>query len=423
MSLEVFQPIREVHIGNGSQGRFLLGDVLEKGNQLLPEYSGRVKLIYLDPPFATGDTFVMRVKLGQEGWRSGKSALSVKTFHDSSDLESFLSMMKKVLMLCREFLRDDGMIFVHMDWRVHAHMRLMMDDIFGSSNFMNDIVWVYQTGGRAVKHFSRKHDNILFYRKSPACDFNVDEVKTPPAEPRSNHMRRHVDPDGRIYRSINSNGRIYTYYDDDPVAPSDVWSDLHHLQQRDPERTGYDTQKPLVLLDRIVRCGSRKGELVMDLFAGSSTTLEAAKRLERDFIGIDNCPLTAGLARRRLCGSQYSIEPIPPDYIPRANVTVNAGIGFYHITLDEFDIGDIAGRTLDGLDAADNWSVGFLRDGDYTVMDEFWRTRRWPEFKRTLDLPVFTGEPAICVGDVLGGSHYFRIIDNEIHLQSRVLGA
>ena len=76
-------------------------------------------------------------------------------------------------------------------------------------------------------------------------------------------MRRHVDPDGRVYRSIKSGGRVYTYYDDDPVAPTDVWNDLSHLQQRDPERTGYDTQKPLSLLERIVKCGSRAGEIVL----------------------------------------------------------------------------------------------------------------------------------------------------------------
>ena len=167
-------------------------------------------------------------------------------------------------------------------------------------------------------------------------------------------MRRHVDPDGRVYRSIRSGGRVYTYYDDDPVPPTDVWDDVSHLQQRDPQRTGYDTQKPLALLERIVRCASREGELVFDPFAGSGTTLEAACRLGRRFLGVDKCPLVPNILRRRLEGAPWELL-LRGRYGRRALATVDVlrGVGFYH-----FDASAIMPMPWEMLD---NWALGYLQ--------------------------------------------------------------
>ena len=166
-------------------------------------------------------------------------------------------------------------------------------------NLLNDIVWAYQTGGRSLRHFSRKHDNILFYRKTERYDFNIEAVMAPRQAPRTSHMRRHMDPDGRVYRSIRSNGRVYTYYDDDPVAPSDVWQDLNHLQQKDPERTGYDTQKPLALLTRIILSSTNKNGWILDPFAGSSTTGIAANLIGRRYLGIEQDTSFAEMGKKR----------------------------------------------------------------------------------------------------------------------------
>ena len=410
----LLEPIRvdcEIHEGTGSQGEFLLGDTLDMLDALCEKYAGQVKLIYLDPPFLTGERFCMRVRVGEAEWRSGKGTLSLESFVDQKNRAAFLEMMRTVLEACRRLLREDGMLFVHIDYRTHPYLRLMLDEIFGESNFLNEIIWVYQSGGRSLKYFSRKHDVILFYRKSPQYDFNVQEIMVAPSEPRSNHMRRHVDPDGRVYRSIRSNGRVYTYYDDDPVAPSDVWNDLSHLQQRDPERTGYDTQKPLALLNRIVKCGSREGELVMDLFAGSSTTLEAAKRNGRRFVGVDRCPMTMNIARRRLAGSAYALRFAPFEGTPACAASVQPGVGFYHVTLESFvpEPGSMP-RDFEGLDAVDNWSVGYLRADGYHCMAEFARTRREPALKTALDAPVYAGDLALCVSDVTGRSFYYCFV-------------
>lgn len=401
---------REKHEGSGSIGRFLLTDVINGLDRLLDTHAGEIKLIYLDPPFQTGDKFVMRVRVGEDDWKNGRGSLELETFSDSLKRSEFLDMMRGVLTRCRELLRADGMIFLHIDYRTHPYLRLMMDEIFGEDNFLNEIIWVYQSGGRSMRHFSRKHDVILFYRKTSQYDFNVTEVMAPPTEPRSNHMRKHVDPDGRVYRSIRTGGRVYTYYDDDPVAPTDVWNDLSHLQQKDPERTGYDTQKPLSLLERIVKCGSRAGETVLDPFAGSSTTLEAARRCGRNFIGIDRCPMTLNIARRRLKGAQYELEYAPFEGEPVCEASATPGVGFYHVTLDRFDLEEGAcNRSFSGMDGVDNWSVGYIRNGEYHAMALAARTKRNPKLADMLDAPVYSGQLAICVSDVTGRCFCYEI--------------
>lgn len=403
----------EIHpCAGGAEGVFYSGDAVRQLEALLPDYEGRIKLVYMDPPFMTGERFYMRVRVGAEEWRRGRGSLALESFVDQKNRVQFMDMMRRVLELCRRLLSDDGMIFVHLDYRAQAHVRLLMDEIFGEENLLNEIIWVYQSGGRSIHHFSRKHDVILFYGKSERYDFNIDAVKSPRKKPRTSHMRRHVDPDGRVYRSIRTNGRVYTYYDDDPVAPSDVWQEFSHLQQKDPERTGYDTQKPLALLDRIVRCASRPGDLVLDPFAGSGTTLEAALRNGRRFIGIDRCPMTMNIARRRLAGSDYRIITggNNSDAEVLCDAEARAGVGFYHIELKRFET-DIE-RMPEGaaaLDAVDGWSAGYLRDEGYVVMAEFMRTRRQPELQVELAVPAYAGDLAICVHDVTGRSFLFAL--------------
>lgn len=403
----------EIHEGAQSSGIFYLGDNRVILDELLRDHKGRIKLIYMDPPYTTGDKFHMRVRVGAADWKAGRSSLILNTFSDRTELSDYLAGMREVLKRCHELLSSDGMLFLHVDYRIQPHLRLMLDEIFGEDNFLNEIIWAYQTGGRSTRHFSRKHDVILFYAKGPNYDFNVQEVMVKPEAPRSNHMRRHVDPDGRVYRSIRVGGKVYTYYDDDPVAPSDVWTDLSHLQQRDPERTGYDTQKPLSLLDRIVRCASRSGDTVMDPFCGSGTALEAAARTGRSFIGIDQCTCVPNILRRRLYKSGYTLQFPNAETAddPECNAQVLAGVGFYHITLTHFQTSsDNACHAVpEGFDGIDSWSVGYLREDGYHVQDEFIRNRKSAELTDTLDLPAYAGRMAMCINDVYGNSFLYEI--------------
>ncbi|MEG0767680.1 MAG: site-specific DNA-methyltransferase, partial [Clostridia bacterium] len=367
---------------------------------------GRVQCVYIDPPFNTGLTFCLRMRVGEQGWRSGKTTLALPAYEDRwPDDASFLSMMRQVLTLAHALLSEEGTLFLHIDARMHAQLRLMMDDVFGASNFMNEIIWAYQTGGRATSHFSRKHDIILFYRKSPAVYFALENIPLARGKHRTNHMRRSVDEQGRAYRSIRSAGKEYRYYDDDPVYPGDVWADVSHLQQKDPQRTGYDTQKPLKLLERIVLCATRPGDLVADLCAGSGTTAVAAALHGRTFLSVDKAACAVSVARKRLLPYRMTVEMAEMDEASAATAEASCqtGIGYHEVTLDAYTLEeDKDALALSGLDAVDQWSVGYLREGVFVSMADATREKKQPVLSERLDIPILSGTLAILILDIFG---------------------
>jgi adenine-specific DNA-methyltransferase len=174
----------------------------------------------------------------------------------------------------KRLLKLTGAICVHLDWHAAHYVKVEMDKIFGYDLFRNEIVWHYESGGRSSKRFTRKHDVILWYSKTDNYFFDPKAVGVPRNHcelcgsvlEKWNNLKRHVDDDGRVYRTIKSAGKIYKYYDDDPVAPSDVWLGINHLQQKDPERIGYPTQKPERLLDRIIEATTKPDDVVADFF-------------------------------------------------------------------------------------------------------------------------------------------------------------
>ena len=164
---------------------------------------------------------------------------------------------------------------------------------------MNEIVWCYKSGGRSTRYYPRKHDTILFYRKSAKVYFDISAVGHPRGPEKRNHMRRSIDDEGRICFTIRSAGKLYTYYENTPIYPSDVWDDIEHLQQKDSERVGYATQKPEALLNRVILASSRPDDLVCDLFSGSGTTAAAASKLGRRFLALDASPIALYVLRAR----------------------------------------------------------------------------------------------------------------------------
>lgn len=408
MPLECVSVSHEIVQGAGPAGEFYLGNALSLLSALTEKYAGQVQLIYLDPPFLTGQSFEMSVRVGENDWRRMAGSKKAHAFDDLSSPEAYYATLKTIFEAAHTLLRDEGALFVHVDWRAHAHLRLILDAIFGENNFVNEIIWAYKSGGRAKKSFPKKHDVILFYRKSKALFFDIDAVLEQRDAPPNNHMKKHVDPDGRVYRSISSNGKTYTYYDDAPSAPTDVWDDISHLQQRDYERTGYDTQKPLKLLRRIVRSCTQKGDLVMDLFAGACTSLAAAAADERRFVGVDLCPLTVNIARRRLSNTNAIFHLGKSAFCGTCVATAAPGIGLFHIHLDRFSLCEDVLET-NGFDAVDNWAAGYLDDDTFTACAHFERSQNFPVLTRELRVPVYDKQLAIRVGDVAGRSHYFRV--------------
>ena len=227
--------------------------------------------------------------------RPTKKNLKLQRDKVGSDMGAFLCFIAVRLLEMRRILKPTGSIYLHCDPTASHYLKAIMDAIFGWKNFRNEIVWHYSSGGRSQKHFPKKHDYILFYSKTNRYNFEADNVRVPrnkcpscgEVRKKWNNLKKNVDVDGRVFRTIKSSGKVYKYYDDDPVLPPTVWCEFSHLQQKDPERTGYPTQKPLKLYERIIKASSNKGDIVFDPFAGCATTCVAAERLERRWVGID----------------------------------------------------------------------------------------------------------------------------------------
>ena len=406
----------ERHLGRESMGVLMQATLPACREELLARYAGAVQTVYLDPPFNTGKRFDMKVRIGEKGYRAGSPSITLPAYDDRwPSREAYLSMMRDTLTLARDLMKKEGTIFLHIDCRMHAHMRLLMDEVFGESNFLNEIIWSYQSGGRARTYFPRKHDVILFYAKSRTYYFNLRAVPIARSEARSNHMKRSVDEDGRAYRSIMSAGKEYRYYDDEPVYPGDVWDDVSHLQQKDPQRTGYDTQKPVRLLERIIKCSTQEGDLVCDLFAGSGTTAVAAANLNRRFLCVDQSPLAVAVAGKRLsqstlsrpAGVCYDVEAPCGEDDCFVEAEVFPAITSYTVHLMSFDSVQAREAGVKGLDAVDHWSAGFVQGDVYRSCVASVRTATTPQLQTTMEMPVCAGEPCIMIVDIWGSRRFY----------------
>lgn len=380
-------------------------DVRSAAPRLLPEYEGAVQTVYLDPPFNTGKRFSMRL-------RAGEKTLSATAYEDRHESrEAYLSLVREALVLSRALLRADGTLFLHCDGRMNAHLRLLMDEVFGEENFLNEIIWVYQSGGRSLRHFPRKHDSILLYARSGQYEFNLKAVPIGTAAGRKNHMRRAVDEAGRRYRVIRSGGKEYRYYDDEPVYPSDVWTDIPHLQQRDPERMGFETQKPLSLLRRVLLCATREGDLVCDLFHGSGTTAAAAAALGRRFLCLDESPLSLSLSESRLA-PEVGGAPAH-SFAAEAECAMDGwaeafylpAIATYTVCLTGFETEAAKAAGVPGMDTIGALAAGYLRGGVFHAAACISGAQAGEQPR--LEIPVYDGEPCLRVTDIWGSRRFF----------------
>ncbi|HVB23045.1 MAG TPA: site-specific DNA-methyltransferase [Ktedonobacteraceae bacterium] len=273
--------------------RLIFGDKSDVLPALDAELGQQIHLIYVDPPFMTGRNFTNGSQLAyNDTW--------------NRDIDTYLQWLYDVFFWLHRLLAEHGSLYVHLDWRAIHYARVMLDEIFGlaldgeGAGFKSEIIWHYQSGGRSQKHFARKHDTILLYTKSARYCFHPERIGERRGVHKRNHMRKQVSPDGRITWTIRSAGRLYTYDEDTLMTPSDVWSDISHLQQKDPERNGYATQKPEALLERILLASSEEHDIVLDCFCGSGVTPAVAQRLGRRWIACDQSQLAIQVTRQRL---------------------------------------------------------------------------------------------------------------------------
>ena len=234
-------------------------------------------------------------------------------------------MIYEKLKLMHGLLADEGSIYVHCDWRVNSHMRLVLDEVFGGDNFLNEIIWHYQAGTAPLKGFAKKHDTILVYTKTKKENiYNPVRllVKNESIYPR-------IDENGRKYR-MSGNNNTTRYYADEGRKADDVWTWLDRKENNVvqvfhalPEHIGYPTQKPEKLLERIIKASSNKGDLIADFFCGSGTTMAVAEKLGRKWIGSDLGRFSIHTTRKRMIGVQRELKKNGKDF--RAFEILNLG--------------------------------------------------------------------------------------------------
>lgn len=266
----------------------LLGDCLDL-LQEIPQDS--VDLIYLDPPFFTGKVF--------QG--ISKDSLERYFFKDTwVSSEQYKSFLSERLKLCKKALKHSGSIFVHCDRNATHIVRDLLDDIFGKENFQSEIIWHYKRWSNSKKGLLNQHQNILFYSKSNNFKWNetfVDYSATTNVD--QILQKRQRNKVGVSVYATDLNGEIIHGGAKKGVPLGDVW-EIPFLNPKAKERTGYPTQKPLILLEKIIELVTEEGDTVLDPFCGSGTTLVAAKFLKRNYIGMDISKEASELAKKRL---------------------------------------------------------------------------------------------------------------------------
>ena len=286
-----------------------------------------VDLIYLDPPFKSnraynvlfkeqnGSRSKAQIKAFEDTWRWDKSAAEAYQevidqgpdrlsrlmqafwqFLGPSDMMAYLAMMAPRLVELKRVLKPTGSIYLHCDPTASHYLKLVMDAVFGTSNFQNEVIWHYRGGGVSKRRFGRRHDTLLFYSKGSKWTFNADAVRTA-YSPESLERLKYT---AKAFRG----GKTYDSYRAHPGGkhPDDVW-DLQPVMPSAKERLGYPTQKPEALLERVIKASSGEGDLVLDPFCGCGTTVVVAQRLGRRWIGIDITWLAISLVKSRLLDS------------------------------------------------------------------------------------------------------------------------
>jgi len=320
------------------------------------EAQGGIKLIYIDPPFDVGADFSMDIEIGDETLTKKPSVIEELAYRDTwgKGADSFISMIYERLVLMRDLLADDGSIYVHCDWRVSSYMRLILDEIFGKNNFLNEIIWQkIRTTKAQTKSFGNVTDSIFVYSKSANAIYNrqykphnekyikshfkkdletgrlfqlvsMIQMGQGPARnfggkviepPKGRHWiwsQERIDQgmkDGRVRFNSKGTPRKIIYLDElEGDIVDDLWDDVYPVNSQAEEVVGYPTQKPIKLLERIIKSSSSEGDIVADFFVGSGTTTAVAEKLGRKWIASDLGKFSVHTTRKRLIGVQRQLK-------------------------------------------------------------------------------------------------------------------
>jgi len=310
---------------DGWRNKLIWGDNLLVMGSLLEKFAGKIELIYIDPPFATGTDFSFTAPIGdgEDEIFKEQSALEEKAYRDTwgQGTSSYLTMMRDRVRIMHKLLSATGSLMVHCDWRLSGALRLLIDEVFGADRFINELIWRYGKMSNATNRFPRNHDTIFFYSKSE--DYKFLPVKGEDSEYRARFIRYLTDNKvlygsvrnstdklilGRVKKVSSGLGRplvdndVLFDFASEFKTQDDVFYDISIIKGNAEERLDYPTQKPEGLLHRLIMAVTTPGDLVADFFCGSGTTLAVAEKLGRRWIGCDLGRWGTHVTRKRLLG-------------------------------------------------------------------------------------------------------------------------
>lgn len=265
----------------------------------LESMRGKIDLIYIDPPFDSKADYRTKITLPNVNLNQKPTVIEQFAYADTwkDGTVSYLKMIYPRLALMRELLSEKGSIYVHIDWHVGHYVKILLDDIFGKNNFINEIIWCTTGASNVQSNYPGKHDNIYFYSKNSNYIFNKDEIRIPYAEGSLDRANRNVIGKGGMNFNeikLNEDGKI----------PEDFWIDIQRATRYPGEPVGYQTQKPIKLLERIIKASSNENSIVADFFGGSGTTASVAEKLGRRWISSDIGKPSIMVQRKRLIDNE-----------------------------------------------------------------------------------------------------------------------
>src|SRR5574344_789970 len=250
-----------------------------------------IQCIYIDPPFFTQKDHSLY---------SEKHKKEMKFSDKWINLSDYLKYIKNLLSECKKKLKDDGTIFLHCDKTASHHIRVLLDEVFGGNNFINEIIWTYRRWSNSREGLLNSHQNIYFYAKSKSFKFNKLFTDYSPTTNIDQILQsRERNENGKSIYQTDTNGNVILGKEKKGVPLSDVW-EIPYLNPKAKERVGYPTQKPYLLLKQIIEISTSEGDIVLDPCCGSGTTCVTAKLLNRKYIGIDIANEAIDISKSRL---------------------------------------------------------------------------------------------------------------------------
>jgi len=385
------------------RNRLIEGDNLAVMAALMPDWRGRVNLIYADPPFMSGKRYTARIGRGEDSRKPNEWLLGDGYDDRWADPDAYLTMMYKRLWLMRELLSEHGTLYLHADWHASHYLRLLLDELFGAERLLNEIAWVYHGPSPVRRAFNRKHDTLFIYTKSDDYTFNADAVRVP-----------YDDSTVQTFSSSRKAGFGKVPNLARGKVPEDWWY-FPVVARLHGERTGYPTQKPEALVERIVKASSDAGDIVADFFCGSGTLPTVAERLGRAWLACDVSSRAIHTTTKRLLGvtgcSPFEVWSTSQERIAnecvkvqldRAGRTLQVTLRKYRAEVPD----DLRARARSFLDLVDYWEIDpDFRDGVFCSQWQSFRSRAQPELVTQAELHVDGRKGrqiAVRVVDVLG---------------------